>query len=522
MVRRTANAQGQISLGVSRTRNQLMADIIDPPNLKWKRDPVAWAGERAKLELWSAQRRIIESVRDNSQTAVHSCHEIGKSFIAAATTCWWIDVHPPGEAFVVTTAPSDKQVKAILWREINKLHSKLGLPGRTNLDEWYIGKEMVAFGRKPADHDPTAFQGLHARFVLVILDEACGIPQELWDAASTLGANENGRTLAIGNPDDPHGEFAANCRPNSGWNVIHVGYENTPNFTDEPVSASLKEMLIHPKWVAGRELKWGRDSAIFTSKCRGLFPQDSEFGVVPYSWASACRSLQLPEGEPHEGGIDVGGGGDRTVIRERRGMRAGRVKEFIDSDPMRTVGRLVETINEWGLERVKVDSIGIGWGIYGRLEELSSIHNPTGECVHNAEVVPINFAEASDEPTKYLNKRAEVWWKVGREYSRLQRWDLEEVDDDTIAELTNPNYEIVDSSGKIKIEKKDEVIKRMGRSPDGADALLLAFVKTSYAVTVPDMDEMNVDLMRDLTPDWGTLGSDIELGTDGLGSIWAR
>jgi hypothetical protein len=515
MATRNVNARADVSPGVSRTRNQMIADLIDPPGLKWKRDPVAWCTERAGLELWSAQRRIIESVRDNRQTAVHSCHEIGKSFIAATATAWWVDVHPPGEAFVVTTAPSDKQVKAILWREINKLHARIGLPGRTNLDEWYIGREMVAFGRKPADHDPTAFQGLHARHVLVILDEACGIPKELWDAASTLGANKNGRTLAIGNPDDPHGEFAMNCRPNTDWNVIHVGYRDTPNFTGENVSESLKEMLIHPEWVAGRAVKWGRESAIFTSKCEGLFPKDSEFGVVPYSWATACRSLQLPPGEPHEGGIDVGGGGDRTVIRERHGMKAGRVREFIDSDPMRTVGRIVETINEWGLDRVKVDSIGIGWGIYGRLEELSWIHNPTEDKpgMHNAEVVPINFGEAAEDPDRFLNKRAEVWWTVGRERSRLRTWDLEDVDDDTIAELTNPGYVILDSKGKIKIEAKDEVIKRMGRSPDGADALLLAFIETSYAVTVPDMDEMAVDLTRNLELDWtipslGGVGSD--------------
>lgn len=522
------SARGQAAPGAPRSRYQVAADLLDPPGRAWRRAPARWAKERAGLELWSAQRRIIESVRDHTQTAVHSCHEVGKSFIAAATTCWWIDTHPLGEAFVVTTAPSDKQVKAILWREINKLHARLGLPGRTNLDEWYVGKEMVAFGRKPADHDPTAFQGLHARYVLVILDEACGIPKELWDAASTLGANKYGRTLAIGNPDDPHGEFATNCRPNSGWNVIHVGYEDTPNFTGEPISESLSEMLISREWVEGRAEKWGRESAIFTSKCRGLFPKDSEFGVVPYSWAVACQGLELPYGEPREGGIDVGAGGDRTVIRERRGLRAGRVETFLDNDPMRTVGRLVEKINEWGLKRVKVDSIGVGWGVYGRLWELSSVHNPLGECTHNAEVVAVNFGEAADEPDRFLNKRAEVWWTVGRENSRLRRWDLSEVDDDTIAELTNPAYEILDSKGKVKIEKKEEVIKRMGRSPDGADALLLAFVETSFEAIIGDTDAMNVDLTREVNPDWGIgvevteLGRDIGLATDGFGAIWAR
>jgi hypothetical protein len=454
------------------------------------------------------QRRIIESVRAHRQTAVHSCHEVGKSFIAATTACWWIDTHPPGEAFVVTTAPSDKQVKAILWREINRLHSRLDLAGRTNLSEWYIGKELVAYGRKPADYDPAAFSGLHARYLLVIIDEACGVPKSLWDAASTLMADEGGKILAIGNPDDAHGEFADNCRPNSGWNVIGIGYADTPNFTQEAVSTELKRRLISPIWVDERRAKWGEGSALFVSKCEGKFPRDTELGVIPLSWAERCRWLDLPLGSPVEGGIDVGAGGDRTVIRERRGMKAGRTESFQDADPMRTVGRLIEKINEWGLETVKVDCIGIGWALTGRLQELSSKHNPLGETTHDAEIVGVNFAEQADDPKRFLNKRAEVWWH-GRELARLGLWDLEAVDDDVMAELTVPKYEIMDSYGKIKIESKDEIRKpnRLGRSPDEADTLLLAFHTVSYVATVSDMvPAADLDLTRDLDPGGWSIG----------------
>lgn len=482
-MRQDAATQGHVTsaLGATVSRWSLAADLIDPPGLKWRRDPSRWALERAKIELWSKQREIIESVRDHRQTAVHSCHEIGKSYIAAVTACWWIDSHPPGEAFVVTTAPSDKQVKAILWREINRLHSRLGLAGRTNLSEWYIGKELVAFGRKPADYDPTAFQGLHARYMLVILDEACGIPKELWDAASSLAANLNGRTLAIGNPDDPFGEFCANCRPGSGWDVIKVGYEDTPNFTDEVITPELSEMLIHPEWVEERRRKWGEQSALFQSKCRGIFPTEaSPFAVMPLNWVQACQFNEMRAQDPIEGGLDVAAGGDRTVLVERRGPKLGRVFEFKDPDPMKSVGIIVEKINEWGLTKVKYDNIGIGWGLGGRLKELSSRHNPDGDKTHNAEIVGINFG-AGPTPgmeDRFLNKRAEVWWNVGHEYSRLGLWDLSALDDDAKQELTTPLYEILDSKGKIKIQAKKEIREILGRSPDVADALLLAFYDT--------------------------------------------
>jgi hypothetical protein len=471
---------------------------------RFKDDPVYWARSR-NIELWSGQRRILEAVRDHSQVGVASCHEVGKSFSAALVTAWWVDAHPDGEAKVVTSAPTDKQVKAILWSEINKLHSRLGLRGRTNLSEWYLGNFMAAFGRKPADQDPTAFQGIHARYMLVVLDEACGIPTELWDAASSLVANVHGKMLAIGNPDDEHSRFADNMLRDPDWHKIFIGYEDTPNFTDEPVSESLKEMLVHPRWIDERRRKWGEDSALFTSKCRGRFPRgQSPFICIPTTWAEPCRWVDLPAGQVAEGGIDVGAGGDRTIVRERRGPKVGREAVFVDADPMRTVGKLVEKINEWELTRVKVDVIGIGWGLAGRLRELSSAHNQPGavhgETTHSAEVVSFNAAEKARDEDRFVNRRAEMWWH-GRELSRLHGWDLEAIDDDTLQELTTPLYEIMDSRGRVKIQAKDEVIKVLGRSPDSAEALLMAFYDVPTAGAVGStVDLADYDLLRNLTP----------------------
>lgn len=454
------------------------ADMIDPPELRWRRDPVAWATERAGLELWSKQREILMSLVENPNTAVRSCHSAGKSFTSAIAATWWIDVHPPGTARVVTTAPTSPQVDAILWYEINKLHNKLGLRGHCNIREWYIGKELVALGRKPPDHKGAAFQGLHAKYLLVIYDEAYGIPQSIWDEGSSMASNRYARQLAIGNPDGP-GEFETVCRPDSSWHTIHISYRHAPAFTGEKVSAHLSDHLISQRWVDERKAKWGEDSALFQSKCEGSFPAAGDpFSVVNHEWAMRCRNLELPMDFPVEAGIDVGAGGDRTVIRERRGKRAGREAVFVDADPMRTVGLLIEKINEWGVTKVKVDSTGIGWGLVGRLQELSSKHSATGHfTTHKAEVVPVNFAEKASPGSErqFLNRRAEIYWTVGRELSRLGQWDLTEVDDDTVHELTASRYEVMDSYGKIKIEPKEHVIKRLGISPDRAEALMLAF-----------------------------------------------
>src|SRR5580765_6936123 len=219
-------------------------------------------------------------------------------------------------------------------------------------------------------------------------------------------------------------------------------------------------MLISPEWVEGRRRKWGENSALFTSKCRGRFPVGaSPWICVPITWAEACRWLELPALGPAEAGLDVGAGSDRTVLSLRRGPKLVDMFTFVDADPMKSVGALVRKLTEWNVRRVKGDPIGVGWALMGRLRELSRFHHPySTEACHDAEVVGVNFAEAPSPGKEhlYLNKRAEVWWEVGRENCRLQRWDLAALDEDGLQELTTPKYEIVDSKGKIKIQPKKE------------------------------------------------------------------
>ncbi len=229
-------------------------------------DPVGWVRDKLGEHLWSKQRAIAESVRDNRRTAVKSCHNAGKSWIASRIAAHWIATHPAGEAFVASTAPSYPQVHAILWEEIRKA-AKAGyragnpLPGRVlQSDDWKLDDGTLAgWGRKPADTDEHGFQGIPRRYVLVILDEACGIPRQLWTAVEAITTNADCRILAIGNPDDPNTEFGDVCKPGSGWNVIQISAFDTPNFTDEPFPDDLRPLMLDPEWVEDKKRRWGED-----------------------------------------------------------------------------------------------------------------------------------------------------------------------------------------------------------------------------------------------------------------------
>lgn len=444
-------------------------------------DPAGWVDYMLGEHLWSKQVAIAESVRDNRLTAVQSAHGTGKSWVASRLTAWWLNVHPPGEARVVTTAPTADQVKAILWAEINTAFAKAearGTPfiGRINETDWKLDKRLIAFGRKPSDYNPHAFQGIHAKYVLVILDEACGVDKQFWTAASSIATGEHCRILAIGNPDDPGSHFARVCS-SSRWNTIKIRAEDTPNFTGEPIPDGLGAMLVGHDYVEEMRAEFGEESPTYISKVLADFPDDAEDSVVRLSALRACATPLDRERPPHELlpvelGVDLGAGGDETCIRERRGMVVGREWRTRDRDSANVINMISQALRETGATAVKIDSIGIGWGIVGRMQELRR------EGKHTAVVTGVNVGEASSEPARFPRLRSQIWWEVGRKLSEDLGWDLSRLAEDDrdrlISQLTAPKYSR-DAAGRIVVEKKEDTRKRLGRSPDNADALLMAF-----------------------------------------------
>lgn len=492
-----------------------LAELFPTPN-PYLADPVGWAEQRLGEFLWSDQKSIMCSVRDHRRTAVHAAHDVSKSFTAGRAAAWWIDVHPPGMAFVVTTAPTWKQVEVILWREIGRAHRKGGLPGRITLAcKWWLpfggNEEIVAIGQKPADPTadsedmPATFQGIHAPYVLVIIDEAGGVPSWIWGAVGKLVTNDDSRVLAIGNPDYEGSDFETVCRPSSGWNVIHVDGLRSPNFTGESVPPDVSQVLLGRTRVdeiisdyVGPRADNETDEE-FDQRCnetpqyliqvRGLFPADRSDGVIPLSWLRQCQGESAtarisPLREPVQLGVDVGGSenGDWTVIAGREGMRAMPTRRDwmlrVDAlDAEKIVDLILNAIREVRATSIKVDVGGVGYNVVGSLErrvrQAPDIYWPVT-------VLPVNVGEASAlldqrQRPRFANIKAEIWWEAGRELSKTPgRWDLTDVDESTITQLTDVRW-ASDKAERITIEKKADVKKRTGRSPDQADALLLAF-----------------------------------------------
>lgn len=524
-------------------RDTLLAGLQDWLNEDvYTRDPVAWVKANGE-EVWSEQSRILESIRDNRYTAVHSAHDLGKSFIASRAIAWWIATHPPGSAFVVSTAPSAAQVSAIMWREVSKLHRQAGLVGQINragYPQWYISGELVGYGRKPADYEQSAFQGIHAEYVLVVIDEACGVPEHLYNAVDSLVTNADARVLAIGNPDDPGSHFKKVCEPGSGWNVIHLDALRSPNITyervvgddpehphyplvaalmeaegipysTEPVSPFLRKMLVNEQWIEERIARWAsvnaeavlslpreqrsirlreatEGSAIFTAKVRGVFPVSATAdAVIPLGWVQRAmerwrdqRDVPAIPGD-FVLGIDVArSGDDSTVFAHRYGSLVTRVERMHIEDTTIIADRASAYLHE-PRSAVVVDVIGIGAGVFDLLRRYKNGARITA--------VPYPWNASARTPRKdqigqfkFLNDRAAAWWNLRELLDPSKGSQIALPDDEVLLqELTAPKYGF-NVGGTLKIEEKEAIKKRLGRSTDTADAVVAAFwVSGSHA-----------------------------------------
>jgi len=475
------------------------ARLFEPaPVSPWLSDPVGWCESRLGETLWSKQREIAESVRDNRRTAVKSCHNAGKSWIASRVAAWWLDTHPPGEAIVVSTAPTYKQVHAILWEEIRAAAKKAAgrgdpLPGRVlQSDEWKLDDgTLVGFGRKPADTDEHGFQGIHRRYVLVILDEACGIPAQLWTAVEAITTNADCRILAIGNPDDPSTEFNEVCKPGSGWKVIRINGLETPNMTADAIAAQpgladlferlgigpteefvpdgLRPLMLDPEWVADKMRRWGVESPRFMSKVLGEFPDIGEDVLIPPAWIRAAQERESTPGPYSILGVDVARyGSDRTILCLRRGPVARIVGDYTMTATTDTTTKVIRARAEHRVDEIRVDGVGVGGGVVDQLIQLGH------------DVVDMQAGAGAADSEHFLNARAEWYWALRTRFEAGDI-DIDPDDDDLAAQLGAIKYKYT-ARQQIQIESKADMKKRGLPSPDRADALML----TAAATPLPD------------------------------------
>lgn len=451
---------------------ELWRQTNEPPS-----DAATWARENAQIQMWSKQIEICRSVQENKFTAVKSCHGIGKSFTASALACWWVATHPVNDVMVVTTAPSKDQVSGILWQNIMKIHRKANLQGEVlGNDEWKIGGLQVGIGRKPHDYNKDTFQGYHRRYLLVILDEAAGIPEWIWDGADNIATGPDCRILAIGNPTDPTSRFKRVCDPGSGWNVVTVSFFDSPAWTGERVSDQLKAELVDIPWMEKKRANFGENSPEWDARVLANFPTSNEASVIPYPWIEQAQQRYkewVSEGMPVQKGrkiiaCDVARfGRDQTVIAKRQGPVFWGIETFVKQDTEETADKVMNRTDRY-TDMTIIDANGIGAGVVDKLVRRKYPCTP-----FNAQA-RTNAVDATGE-WGFTNLRSAAIWNLRELLDPSRGYNLMLQDDeDLAADLIAPTWKEV-VGAKIQIESKDEIRARTGRSPDRGDTCVMAF-----------------------------------------------
>lgn len=446
------------------------------------KSPVLFSRHILGRNPWAVQEEILEALSvPNARVAAKACHASGKTWTAGAAIVWWEQRWR--DATTLSTAPTFTQVRDALWKEVrtcvedaNERGMNYPLPSETR---WVLAANRWAVGR--ATNQGVRLQGFHGR-VLIVLDEAPGIMPELWDAIEGIAASGDVRILALGNPVIPSGPFYDIWgKQLANWKRITISAFDTPNLEGctlesimamdaDEIGKSVNPNLTSRRFVRDSVLKYGLNSAFVQSRVLGQFPDQAEDALIGISKLEASRETKGEPSGKFRAGIDVAGPGeDETVLCVRQGGNIVLLESWSNADPRGAVMAALEPFRA-NLERINVDSIGIGYNFARHIEDT-----------YKGKVTDVNVGAGAMDAKKFANLKAELYWGLREHFDAGEVGGL--TDELAISQLAGIRYEHT-SRGLIAIESKDDARKRGVTSPDRAEAIMLAFAETKAEIPI--------------------------------------
>lgn len=442
------------------------------------------------------QLEILDDVILHRKESVRGPHGLGKTAMAAWLVHWFALTRDGEDWKCPTTASAWRQLLKFLWPEIHKWSRciRWDVVGRAPYDQRL---ELQTLSLKlgtgeafaVASDTPELIEGAHGTSILYIFDEAKAIPPETFDAAegafSAAGTDTEGEAFgfAISTPGGMIGRFHDIQSRKPGYEDWHTRAVTL----DETIAAG----RVSLEWAEQRKRQWGEGSSVYKNRVLGEFASTSDDSLIPLEWVEAAverwyewKEIQLMLHVEHPSikepihivGADIADQGeDKTVMAPRIGNVIPELEIHSGWDTMRTTGRLKQFHDQNSNIQLSVDVIGIGAGVVSRLRE------------QGVDVVAFNAAQSSPETDisgelKFLNQRSAAWWNMREMLDPDNGLDVALPDDpELIGELAAIRW-AVNSSGKIQVEGGEPTTlfpeglrKRLGRSPDRASAVVMAF-----------------------------------------------
>ena len=401
--------------------------------------------------------------------SVKSGNGVGKSCLAACATLWFLNSFTP--SIVLTTAPTERQVKKVMWGEIRhrKNTSYVELPGKAGILSLEINPIHYALGLSTKDEQK--FQGFHNPNIMVIIDEANDYPVHLYKAiAGVLSGGERKVLFQIGNPISPVGPFFESFSDQDTWKHT-ISCLNHPNVVQRK---NIVPGAVTYEWVERMRRLWGEESAFWSSRVLGQFPKIAADIVVNLGWVEVAE-LEPVRDKPKSGdlfmGYDVAEYGDDKHVWY---IGSSRSKKEIYSrkgiEPMAGVGITIQLQAKYGIpgSHITVDGVGAGATIYSRLKEH--------KCMKG--VRRFVSSEKAKDYRSFENQGTEAWWNLrgmlNPESDTYNQYSFGCKVDSLKADLCTRKFQ-TSSHGRIMLQPKKEYRKIMKRSPDEADSMAMCY-----------------------------------------------
>lgn len=469
------------------------------------------------------QKEFFDSCVANKRTLALSGNAVGKTFCMAIVALWLYHLG----YMVLTTAPTLVQLQDALWGQIREFR-KNAIPGMGG--HWLDVKMRATFGpkhfmagytvRSDGGEDIAApFQGRHAEYIAILIDEIGAIPEGILQAADVVCVNDNAKIIGAGNPHDRNAPIKELSEVPGLWNVITISCENHPNFIygEEIIPGATTRRTVQEQLD---KCGGNRDASLFRSTVLGLFPGDSEDSLIDEIWIKRAQERgKKDRPDDFRGkslGVDVAGeGGDLTggVVCDRAKLKFPKAKGapcwIRGQDIMQSVKLVHDILNtEPDIRVVCIDATGVGDAPTVQLHKerdkfptYSLISRKTltiqEEKMQRASIVSVKFSHKPDQEViseRFERVKDQMWWEL-REALRNNELDLptdEELraagfpkDSSLIEQLRRPIFFQNARGAIIVLDRKgvggitEEVRERARnlpvKSPDVAHMALLAW-----------------------------------------------
>ena len=429
-------------------------------------DPAAFVVNVLDAHPDKWQEEALQAIGTQPRISIRSGHGVGKTAFEAWCVSWFLFTRPYPK--IPCTAPTQQQLFDILWPEISKWLKRS--PLLDELFEWQKTKVVMKamperwFATARTASKPENMAGFHEEHLLFVCDEASGIDDSIYETIEGALTTTDAKLILCGNPTKNSGIFKRSF------------FEDRELYWTKKVSC-FDAALVADEYSQRLIKQYGMDSDVVRVRVLGDFPKTEPDGLIPLELVEAAMMREADVETTPETMLEIGAdiarfGDDETIIAPRIGGKVLGLHHFTKQDLMTTCGKVL-SITKGAMKDyakphaiIRVDDDGVGGGVTDRLREIIL------EDGLDIDVVACHNGGRANDREHYANWITEQWCGLKK---RLVDGDISLPQDDELAAQLSTRKYTLNSRDQIILEDKKTYKKRIHRSPDRADALVLAF-----------------------------------------------